>query len=79
MAEVKKRRGESFESLMRRFKQRVQLSGRILQAKKTRFYKAEPNKTDKKRSALRRIELEKHYDKLRKMGKLPENFKNKRR
>ena len=72
MTEVKKRKGESFDSLFRRFKQRLQLSGRVLQAKKIRFYKEEPNKTEMRRSALRRIELEKHYDELRKLGKLPE-------
>ncbi len=79
MTEVKKRKGESFDSLFRRFKQRLQLSGRILQAKKIRFYKEEPNKTEMKRSALRRIELEKYYDELKKMGKLPEGRGNYKR
>lgn len=79
MTEVKKRKGESFDSLFRRFKQRLQLSGRILQAKKIRFYKEEPNKTEMKRSALRRMELEKYYDELKKMGKLPEGRGNYKR
>lgn len=48
------------------------MSGKILQAKKVRFHKTDPNKTARKRSALRRIELAEYYEKLRKMGKLPE-------
>lgn len=72
MAGAKKRKGESFESLLRRFKFRIQMSGRLLQAKKVRFHKRKPNKTAIKRSALRRLELERYYEQLRKMGKLPE-------
>lgn len=72
MTEVKKRRGESFEGLLRRFKYRLQMSGRLLQAKKIRFHKSPLNKSEIKKSALRRLELEKYYEKLRKLGKLPE-------
>jgi ribosomal protein S21 len=72
MVEVKRKRGESFEAMLRRFNRRLQLSGRILQAKKIRFYKGEKSKTELKKSALRRIELQREYDKLKKMGKLPE-------
>lgn len=79
MAGVTKRRGESFEGLLRRFRRRIQMSGRLLQAKKVRFHKPTLNKAEIKKSALRRLELAKHYEELRKMGKLPEdNRRNKR-
>jgi ribosomal protein S21 len=72
MVEVRRRKGETFESLLRRFKYRLQMSGRLLQARKIRFYQPTLNKTARKRAALRRLELQAYYEKLRKMGKLPE-------
>jgi len=52
---VKRRKGESFEGLYRRFSRRVQQSGNMLQTRKIRFHESEPNKAKVKRSALRRI------------------------
>lgn len=79
MTEIKRKRGETFESFLRRFKQRLQLSGRILQAKKIRFHQRSASKTAQKKAALRRLELEEHYEKLRKLGKLPEERKTRKR
>lgn len=76
MAEVKRRRGESFESLFRRFSRRVQLSGRLLQARKYRFYSPQPGENSEKRSALRRIAIGKKRDYLIKIGKLVEEKKH---
>lgn len=78
MVEVRRRRGETFEGMVRRFTRRLQLSGRIKQAKKIRFHKGKKNKTELKKSALRRIELQRHYDKLKKLGQLPEEIIRKR-
>lgn len=72
MVEVKRKRGESFESMMRRFSRRLQLSGKIRHAKKIRFYGGLKSKAELKKSALRRIELQREYEKLKKLGKLPE-------
>lgn len=69
MVEVYKKKGETFESLLRRFKQKLQLSGKLLEAKKVRFKQKELNKTAKKRTALRRLELQKFYEELVKSGK----------
>ena len=44
MVDVKRKRGETFDSLLRRFNRRLQLSGRVLEAKRTRFKKKQPNK-----------------------------------
>ncbi len=79
MIEVNRKRGESFESMLRRFSRRIQLSGRIKEAKKGRFYSTPKNKTETKRSALRKLELQRHYDKLKKLGKLPEKTYDRRR
>jgi len=71
MAEVKRRKNESFDALLRRFNRKVVMSGRILQAKKIRFHDTGKSKTGKQRSALRRLELQKHYEYLARIGKLP--------
>jgi len=52
--EVKRKRGETFESMMRRFSRRVQQSGKLLQAKKIRFHTSEKSRNLQKASALRR-------------------------
>ncbi|MBI5732004.1 MAG: 30S ribosomal protein S21 [Candidatus Magasanikbacteria bacterium] len=79
MAEVKRKKGESFESLLRRFQTRIKESGRILQAKKIRFYARDVNKNQRRRSALekgRRTQLREY---LKKIGKLKEERTKKRR
>lgn len=72
MVEIKRRKGESFESLLRRFTRRVQVSGRLLEARKYRFHTKEPNRTKKRASALRRLELRAKREYLLKVGKLVE-------
>jgi len=72
MAEVKRRKSESFEALFRRFSRRVQESGKILQAKKIRFHEGELSKSKQKKSALRRKEMREKYDYLERSGQLKE-------
>ncbi|NQV90510.1 30S ribosomal protein S21 [Candidatus Uhrbacteria bacterium] len=55
MVNVKRRKGESFEGIYRRFSRRVQQSGNMLQTRKIRFREDKPNKAKMKKSALRRI------------------------
>ncbi|MDD4994948.1 MAG: 30S ribosomal protein S21 [Patescibacteria group bacterium] len=74
MAEVKRRRGESFETLVRRFSRRVQQSGKILQAKKVRFRPENKSYTKRKASALRRESLRKKRDYLIKTGQIREEL-----
>jgi ribosomal protein S21 len=64
MLEVKRRKGESFDALLRRFTKRVQLSGRLLEVKKHRFHTKDKNKTSLKKSALRRLETATHREYL---------------
>lgn len=75
MVEVKRKRGETFESFVRRFNKRVQQSGRLLQAKKVRFLSKKDNKLAKKTSALYRKKVRGQKEYLRKIGKLPEDNK----
>ncbi len=77
MLEVKRKKGETFDALLRRFQRRMQASGRILQAKKIRFLKKDPSRTKRRDSALRREEKRIEYTYLAKTGQLPEEPKKK--
>jgi hypothetical protein len=68
--EVRKKEHETAQSLVRRFTQRIQKSGILLRARKTRFFASKVSGAAKKRKALRREELKKKYEKLAKLGEL---------
>jgi ribosomal protein S21 len=79
VVEVKKKDGESFESLIRRFSRRTLQSGRLLQAKKIRFFQKEASDLMKKESALRRKDAKAKRDYLKRIGKLDETQERRRR
>lgn len=79
MAEIKRRKSESFEAFMRRVKKRWQQSGKLLQVKKIRFYGAQLNKTARKKSALHRLAVSSKMAYLKKIGRLPEEATTKAR
>ena len=70
--ETLKQDRETSHSLVRRFQKRVQQSGLLLRARKIRFKERKKSEQMKKRAALRREELKKEYEKLKKLGKIPE-------
>ena len=76
MAEVKRKKSETFESLLRRFHRKLQQSGRLIQSRKIRFYEKPKNKTQIRREALRRREIHEKREYLKKIGKLPEDKTN---
>lgn len=76
--EVKRKKGESFDAMLRRFQRRFQQSGRGLQSKKIRFHTAEPNRNKDRKTALRRTEKKAEYEYLLKTGQLKEDPKKKR-
>ena len=78
MVECKRKKGETFESFLRRFNKRIIQSGKVLQFKKVQFHKKDENKNLVKKSTLKRMELKKRYEFLLKVGRLKEE-KNKRR
>lgn len=67
--EIKKEGRETSQSLARRFSRRMKQSGILLRARKMRFRGKTKSRQMKKRSALRREELKKEYEKMEKMGK----------
>lgn len=82
MVEVKRKEGESPESLLRRFTKRVQQSGVLIRAKKNRFYERPKNRRAQREDATRRKTIRDKKEYLRKIGKLEEyekSFKKKRR
>ncbi len=77
MIEVKKKDRETSESLIRRFSRRVQQSGVLVRARKTRFRADEKSKREIREGAMYRAKVKKVVDHLKKMGKFDEeNFKN---
>ncbi len=74
MPEIKKKPKESFETLLRRFNKMMQQSGRLIQAKKIRFYGRPKNDRSRKETALRRLKIENKKDYLKKVGKLKDQF-----
>ena len=68
--EIKKSERESSQSLIRRFGRRMKKSGILLKARQDRFFKRGKSEQMKKRSALRREEKRKEYEKMRKLGQL---------
>ncbi|MCD4760650.1 30S ribosomal protein S21 [bacterium] len=76
--EVRRKDGESFESLIRRFTRKTIQSGKILQAKKIRFFSKSKTKRELRESALRKKGISSKLDYLKQIGKLDE-FELKRR
>lgn len=76
--EVKRKDGESFEALIRRFTRKTIQSGKILQAKKVRFFSKDKTKRELKDAALRRKEISGKMDYLKRVGKFDE-FDSKRK
>ena len=70
--EVRKKERETSQNLIRRFAKRVQQSGVLLQARKIMFKRRHKSDGSKKRAALRREDLKKQYQILKKLGKINE-------
>jgi ribosomal protein S21 len=66
---IKKQNRETSQSLIRRFSKRMKRSGILLQARKIRYRKRPKSPQMKKRAALRKEELRKEHERLKKMGK----------
>ena len=75
MIEVKKKENESTGSLLRRFSKKVQQSGLLLQARSSRFMEKVKSREERKKSALRRNQIVAEKERLRKLGKLEEDYR----
>ena len=67
--QAQRKERENNQSLIRRFSRKVQQSGVLVIARKTRYQRKPKSDKMKKIAALRREELKKEYEKLRKFGK----------
>jgi ribosomal protein S21 len=68
--EIKRREKESVQSLVRRFTRAVQQSGILVRAREKMYRDREKSEDLKREAALRREELRKKYEKLKKLGKI---------
>ena len=71
VSDIKLRRGESFEAFIRRVKKRWLQSGKMLQARKVKFYVPKKSKNVQKNSTIRKMQMVSKTNYLRKIGKLP--------
>ncbi len=69
MVEVKRKESESFESLLRRFNRKIQQSGILIRARKTRFFEPGKSRNLLRVAARRRSQLRVLREELKKMGK----------
>lgn len=68
--EVRRKPRESTSSMLRRFSRKVQLSGILLSAKKSRFQKKPRSKNLRKKDAMYREKMGKERERMEKLGLL---------
>ncbi len=74
MVEFKRKKGETFESFLRRFNKRLQQSGRLYDARKNRYHRKDKNEQAKRKSALIGLDLRKKKEYERRTGKLKDEL-----
>ncbi len=70
MIEVKKGENESTISLIKRFTKKIKESEILISARNSRFRNRPKSNLRKKKEAIKRAELKKKMDYLRKLGKI---------
>jgi len=70
MVYVKRKDRETTASLIRRFSRRIQASGVLLQARRTRFFESRTTRCEQRVRALRRLAASKERERLAKLGRL---------
>lgn len=68
--EVKKQPRETTQSLIHRFTKNIQKSGILFRIRKIQFKEREKSESMKRKAALRKEELKKKYEILKKLGKI---------
>ena len=68
LIEVKKKEGESFDSLLKRFSRKVQQNGILYRARKIRYFERKKSRNLRRRSALRRAELKVEREEMKRLG-----------
>lgn len=77
--EAKRKKGESFDAMFRRWSRRVQQSGKILDVRGGRYFEKKAKKNKVKESALRRLVIGEKREYLLRTGKLKEEDRRGRR
>jgi len=72
MIQVKKKDRETSESLIRRFSRRIQQSGVLMDARKSRFQTSKKTKIKQRQEAMYKVKIRKEIDKLKKIDKFDE-------
>ncbi|MBU3934814.1 hypothetical protein KKC00_02535 [Patescibacteria group bacterium] len=67
--EVRKKERETSQNLAHRFTRAIRQSGILREARKRQFYKRSKSGLVKKRSALRKEESKKEYERVKKLSK----------
>jgi len=78
LVEVKRKDGESFESLLRRFNRKIQQSGVLVRARRIRFFEPAKSRNIIRENAQRRAENREKREELKRLGKFvpgPKYFK----
>ena len=73
MVETKRKKGETFESFLRRFNKKLLQSGKIIQAKKIKYSTRPMSSNKKKELALRRIKIRQKKEYLKKTGQIKDD------
>lgn len=76
MVESKRKKEESFESFLRRFNKRLQLSRNLKKARSNQYFSSTKSRNLQKRSALISLEYKHKNEYLRKVGKLKDEPRN---
>jgi len=79
MIEVKRKNRESIESLLRRFSRRIQQSRVLIRVKDDKYFHKKKTKRELHENAIRRRGIRDKKEYLRKIGKLEETDKYKKR
>jgi ribosomal protein S21 len=74
LVEVKKKDNESFENLLRRFNRKVQQSGVLIRARKTRFFTPGKSRNLQRQAAQRRTVIRAEKEEQKKLGKPIKKF-----
>lgn len=75
MVEIKRKKGESFETFLRRFNKRLISSRKLSEVRERQHLKPKPNKSKQKTRALVGMQLHKKREYLKKIGKYKEEPK----
>lgn len=72
MIQVKKKDRETSESLIRRFSRRIQQSGVLMDARRSRFQTSKKTKIKQRQEAMYKVKIRKEIDKLKKLDRFDE-------